>query len=234
MRRRTPRIRDHGIAGGVIVSLLIAPLVGTLALAAANSPELPSLVLDSERGLVLTELPSVLNHADVKPHLTKGLTTTFIFRVDLLGGGGAGDSGGARIEIRYELWDEVFQVRALEIDGRIEQVELDSHRALAEWWSGTRLTVVPASSEAIDNATRARVTLDVVPFSQAEQADTQEWFSQSISSAELSRTEGTSTSVSGAEKRGSGVFSVLIATSIRSRPLTSFNWTVQLPAVRSP
>ena len=232
--RSKPGSRGPGMGGTVMALLVSALSITTFALAASDSPQAPSVARRPERGLVLSELPPLLSHSEVEPHLTTGLTTTFIFRVDLVGRSDAKEAGGARIEIRYELWDEVFQVRSLEIDGRAEEVELDSLQTLAKWWSSARLTVVPAGSEGLDRSTRARVTLEVVPFSQAEQADTQEWFEQSVSSAELSRTEGVSTSVSGAEKRGSGVFRVLIATSIRSRPLTSFTWVVDLPTDRTP
>jgi len=194
----------------------------------------PKVVSEANRGLVLTDLPPVLTEPSVAPHLTKGLTTTFIFRIDLIGRSNHKDIGGARIEIRYELWDEVFKVRMIEIDGQIRRTELDTSDALSEWWQDLELLVVPSSSSSIDGSTQARIGLEVVPFSQAEQTETQEWFSQSVSSAELARTEGVSTSVSGTEKQGNGVFSVLIATSIRRRPLTTFSWTVELSQGRSP
>ena len=215
-------------AAATLASLAVM-VVAAAALRAIEPLEQPNIEVDPDRGLVVTDLPDILSKPEVEPHLTKGLTTTFLFRVDLLGVAKGKQAGGARIEIRYELWDEVFKVQVLEIDGEMRQSEFSSQETLMEWWRGTKLIVVPLDSPPAAEAAQARVTLDVVPFSQLEQIDTQEWFSRSVSSAELARSEGLSTSVSGNEKRASGVFGVLIATSIRRKPLITFRWNLEIP-----
>ena len=109
-----------------------------------------------------------------------------------------------------------------------------SQDELFDWWSRLRLVVVDRKSVGGSNDGQARVRLDVVPFSRSEERDAREWFAESVSSAELARNEGISSSVDGSERGEGGVFSVLIATSIRQRPLTSFRWTLDLPPERSP
>ena len=219
----------RNLAGWIAFIILAVGPVG----AAALRGQEPSLEIEASGEWVLTALPPILEREDVAPQLTRGLTTTFVFIVDRLGVPGGKEAGGARVEIRYELWDEIFHVTALGMGGRQARDELDSMEALVDWWGRVRLTVVSPAPNNPAEGGQARVRLDVVPFSQSEQVDTQRWLAQSVSSAELARSEGLSTSVDGSETRASGVFSVLIATSIRRRPVTSLRWTV-VPTVSSP
>ena len=224
-------VRRPGHRNALCASILFVFLAGSPSIADEAAPRM---VIVEEGGLALTDLPEILGHDEVNPLLKKGLTTTFLFRVDLLGRPTSKDAGGARIEIRYELWDEVYLVRLLEIDGDVHILKIANDQELESWWRLVHFDVISKEKFAESDNSRARVRLDVVPFSQAEQTDTQEWFAQSVSSAELARSEGVSTPISGSEKSGSGVFSVLIATSIRSRPLTSFTWVLDTPSTESP
>src|SRR5947199_91082 len=62
----------------------------------------PSLTVSGDR--VLAALPdAVLKDSHVKSRLESALTTTFILKTSL--------GGVSRIEIRYDLWDEVYRVR---------------------------------------------------------------------------------------------------------------------------
>lgn len=194
----------------------------------------PVIERDVEPWLVLTGLPPVLSAEEVAPHLTKGLTTTFVFVVDLLGVARGKQAGGARVEIRYELWDEVFHTTTIDISGQIVREVVASRVDLLAWWESRRLKVVGLESVESPTGSQARVRLDVVPFSRSEERDTQDWFAESVSAAELARNEGVSASVDGNDRARGGVFSVLIATSIRRRPLTSYRWTIELPRERSP
>jgi len=194
----------------------------------------PILERETESWFVLTGLPPVLSAGEVEPHLTKGLTTTFVFVVDLLGVSQGKQAGGARVEIRYELWDEVFHATTTDIGGKVTREVIDSIENLVTWWEGQRLRVVDLDVLSSGVGSQARVRLDVVPFSRTEQRETQEWFARSVSAAELARNEGASASVDGSSGGQDGVFSVLIATSIQRRPLTSYRWTIDLPRERSP
>jgi hypothetical protein len=201
-------------------------VAGLLMLAAVAVDAQPELELEGGR-VVLGDLPPVLADDEVTRQLTTGLTATLAFRVEV-----AGIVGGCRIEIRYELWDEVFHVTTLEIDRPPASTTLASREALEEWWSRLRLAVVDPT--VLDAASRpppqvARVILEVVPFSHSEQLDTQRWFEESVQRAEQGKNEGISRSTEGGEESLGRVFSVLIATSIRRRAVTSYRWDVAWP-----
>jgi len=197
--------------------------------AAAAAAAQPSLELEDGE-LVLSSLPPVLADAEVTRQLTTGLTATLAFRVEA-----NGVVGGARIEIRYELWDEVFHVTTVEIDGRPTSATLTSREALDEWWSGLQLAVLEAADSAPGAAPNtARVILEVVPFSHSEQLDTRRWFEESVQRAEQDKNEGISRSAEGGDESLGRVFSVLIATSIRRRAVTSYRWDVDWPGRSSP
>ena len=197
--------------------------------AAAAAAAQPSLELEDGE-LVLSSLPPVLADAEVTRQLTTGLTATLAFRVEA-----NGVVGGARIEIRYELWDEVFHVTTVEIDGRPTRATLTSREALDGWWSGLQLAVLEAADSAPGAAPNtARVILEVVPFSHSEQLDTRRWFEESVQRAEQDKNEGISRSAEGGDESLGRVFSVLIATSIRRRAVTSYRWDVDWPERSSP
>ena len=191
----------------------------------------PSLGLDPARRLLLIDLPPVLAETEVERQLTTGLTTTFVFRVELDRGGSGRVAGGARVEVRYELWDEVFHTTVLDARG-IARGQVPSLEELAGWWHELRLAVLAATAQPPPTG-RARVTLEVVPFSQAEAADTQRWFADAVAKAGSSGGEGISSPDDREDSLGQ-VFSVLLATSIQRHPVTSFRWQLDLPAGELP
>ena len=92
-------------------------------------------------------------------------------RSGLCGGGRA--RGGARIDIRYELWDEVWLVTRADTSGRTQRARFASFEQLEAWWRDLRLEVLPPAA----SPGPAEVRLRVIPFSQSEQLDAQRWFS---------------------------------------------------------
>jgi hypothetical protein len=184
-----------------------------------------------ERGtdglLRLAGLPPLFENEDVARQLGTGLTTTFAFRVDLPGSGGQA-VGGARAEVRFALWDEVFHVAAAGIDGNVRRQILASREELQAWWSDLALPILDGRSAVVARATEARVLLEVVPFSRAEQDDTQRWFAHG---ADAATATGERFADSPDDREGSleQVFGVLIATSIQRRALISHRWTLRLP-----
>lgn len=197
-------------------------LVIVAAVGAAAAGAQPRLERRDGARVVLTRLPPVLTEEEVERQLTTGLTTTFAFRLDVPGEPRGGDSGGARVEIRYGLWDEVFLARTVDAEGEHPELALGSMEELVQWWGELELVVL-ASHPAPGERT-ARVRLEVVPFSRSEQLDTQRWLSDSAS-----RSEGPGSRTEGGESLGR-VFRVLIATSIQRRPLTEYRWSLTIPA----
>jgi len=193
----------------------------------------PRLEVEPGDKLILTALPLILSDAQVRPHLTTGLTTTFAFRVTVLTGGGK-LVGGSQVEIRYEPWDEIYHVAVMGIDGRIERHTVASFGDLSEWWKTLRLGVLDARHADWSAASEARITVAVVPFSQAEGDDTRRWFSESLERASRSSAEEIARSAEDGPEPLGRALNLLIATSIRRRALLSYRWTVAVPVEPSP
>ncbi|MEO1368751.1 MAG: hypothetical protein AAFX50_16370, partial [Acidobacteriota bacterium] len=169
IRRRSPALR--GLALVLASVLLSSPLV-------ADAPA-PRVV--RQDGALRVELPPpVLGDEEIKGQLSSGLTTTFVFRLTGRSTSGASLQGAARVEVRYEPWDEVYFLHALGRDGRQTNRTLDSDTALADAWRALELVATAPGAEPA--AGRWRVDLDVIPFSRGEQRDTQRWFSESMDS----------------------------------------------------
>lgn len=182
----------------------------------------PSLERSPGNGVVLTRLPSVLSHEEIRGHLGTGLTTTLAFEVRVPG---SKARGGARIDVRYELWDEVWLVTRADTSGRTQRASFPSFERLEAWWRDLRLEVLRASGS--DDL--AEVRLRVIPFSQSEQLDAQRWFSRSLAE----QPSGSAGAVSGILEEPSGdLFNLLLATSIRRPALLEFEWKVKLPGGR--
>lgn len=194
---------------------LIAPAA---ALAAADTIAPPRLVAGPE-GIELVAPPSLLAAPRVRAHLETGLTATLAWRA----GGGSGARGGARVEIRFEPWEEVFQVAALGVDGRVARATLASFDALESWWRGLRPVVLRAGAADLGTV---RLELDVVPFSEAEERDAERWLAEVLERAG----DGAEETVGGAAPPGADaldqVLNTLLATSIRRRAAVSFRWRV--------
>jgi hypothetical protein len=188
-------------------------------LEAATAPVLERV---SGEGVVLTQLPPVLRQKDVRHHLGTGLTTTLAFEVR------AGDRtrGGARIDVRYELWDEVWLVTRADTSGRTQRARFPSFEQLESWWRDLRLDVLPARA----SAGQVEVRLRIIPFSQSEQLDAQRWFSRSLATEPAAGSAGAVTGVL-AEPTGD-LFNLLLATSIGRSALLEFEWNVKLPEPR--
>ena len=205
----------------------ILTLVGSILVSSIAMAGEPTLVLESNGWLVVAELPSVLDEPELRDHLKSGLTTSLAFRIESIGQETKA-SGGARVDIRYELWDEIYLVSSYEMDGVAERETLASVQELRLWWSELRLRVARVPISKPSPAHKVRLLLQVVPFSHAEQMDTQRWFSESVH-----RGSGRTKDRGGITGRRSDplerAFSLLIATSIQRRPLVSFEWTMSLP-----
>lgn len=186
-------------AGVLALSLLFAALVR------AQQPQLAFSVQNG--GVVAAALPlSILQDATVHKQLRSGLTTTFLIvarqrdtRVVT----------GARIEVRYDLWDEVWIAQRVELNRRGERQRLTSLDALEKWWrTPVRLMSTKASRVAL------QVDLSVLPFSAAEEEDAREW---------ITKSGGV-----GTEGGSGGLVDALIGTTISAKPLTSYRWNVEL------
>lgn len=182
-------------------------LAGLLLLAAlsARAQQRPAFTMQS--GVIAASLPaSVLQDKSVKKQLGSGLTATFILSARQRE---TGDLTAARMEVRYDLWDEVWLVRRVEFDGRTDRQRITSAEALEKWWRApVRLFASRASRVVL------QVELNVLPFSAAEEDDARAW---------ITKSGGVGTAAG-----GSGLVDALIGTTISAKPITSFRWNVDL------
>jgi hypothetical protein len=207
--------------------LLSLLLVSALAVS-LEAAEAPRLELDADRRLVLTGLPPILADDGVKEHLSTGLTTSFYFRP------GGKQPGGARVDVRYDPWDEVFHLVAAGHGERLRQADVASFAELVEWWQGLRLALLESDRLERPWPRRLKVTVDVVPFSASEQDDARRWLSESIEQGRKSGTDEVGRSGDAAADTLSRTFNLLLATSIRRRALASYAWSPSLPPEAPP
>lgn len=217
------------------LATLLAGLLLAIPVLGADRPLAPPRLQKTQEGVwKLGSLPPILGEEEVRPHLLTGLTTTLSLRVQARNSPGTRSLGGARVDVRYELWDEVFHVVAVGIDGRSERRIFENLEALAGWWRELRLTVFPRGGPDPPGPWEVRVELELIPFSQAEQDDTRRWFSDSLQKATRSSAEEVArASDEDAENLGR-VLNLVMATSIQRRPLAAYQWSLAVPAAGPP
>lgn len=202
-----------------LLLLLLAPA----ALRAA--PASPPAIEAAREGITLSRLPPILGEEEVRKQLGTGLTTSFAFEATGRGAASGKVKGAARVDVRYDLWDEVYIVTRIDASGHATRVTLPSFEKLAEWWRDARLVLIrgPAGVETVD------VRLKVIPFSQAEQLDTQRWFSQALSAEKSGSAGAVSDAVEDQPESFSQVINLLMATSIGRPALLEYSWKLAVP-----
>lgn len=204
--------------GGAVCRLGMLGLLAAAAVAAWGAEAPPRVFTDDAGRLVVSRLPALLTDAEVERHIDSGLTTSLVFQG---GPQGATKAGAARVDVRFELWDEVYLVTLIDGTGRVERSRHASAADLARWWSEAEIVLVPAASGP-RTAGQARVSLAVVPFSQAELVDTQRWLAESI---------GRARGGSGRRRSGSDqpdAVAALIATSMQRRAVRTLVWNLTI------
>jgi hypothetical protein len=201
---------------GTLLAWVAVISLGTGALPAANGPVYE---LGRDGTLVVGALPDVLSRPEVRPHLTTGLTTSFVVVVTAVGDGGRKAKGAARVDVRWEPWDEVFHTAATGADGRVRRDTLPSFDRLVAWWRALEL---PTASALPDAHWQVKVEMSVLPFSQSEQLDAQRWFASAPGPDAPAGAQ-----VSEGESRLNGVVDLFIATSIQRRSIVRYAWPAQ-------
>ncbi len=188
----------------------------------------PTFELDSDGVLSLIALPEVLSRREVRSHLDSGLTTSFVVVGKIRDDAGREVRGAGKVEIRYELWDEVYLVRITGIGGARRLVSARTFEELQGIWRGLRLPLARVRSLARSAAPwRVALNLSVVPFSQSEQREAQRWFSDSIAArAPAAPSPPSPDPREPASSASGGVLDLFLGTSIQRRSLVRYDWTV--------
>ena len=191
----------------------------------------PKPILYPENGIgVRASLPAVIfDEEEVITQLKSGLTSTFRIQVFTRDNRGAALEGGARVEIRYELWDEVYIIRTLEIDGAQKTVQITDQESLKKWWQATSLLVL--LSDSIKPSEQIRLTLEFIPFSQVEQNNAREWLTESTG-GRVSNPRAIAGERTPQGQNRSRIFSVIMATSIKRKVLVRYRWKLAMPLAR--
>ena len=201
---------------------LLALSLLALPLQAAQAPALEV----TREGFVLTRLPPVLAEPEVRKQLGTGLTTSFIFQATAKGPG-VKSKGAARVEVRFEPWDEVYLVTRIDLAGRAQRTTLPSFERLSEWWRDSRLVV--ARPPAAANARILEVRLRIIPFSQSEQLDAKRWFSQALSAERSGVAGALSEAVENQPESFSQLLNLLLADAIGRPSLLEYQWKLPIP-----
>jgi hypothetical protein len=174
------------VSAALLVLLLAAPHV-----------ERPTVTLSGDR--VLVALPSsILKQKEVRARLESALTTTFLVKTK---------DAGARIEIRYDLWDEVYRVKRIDAAGRAAPQIVNAAQLEAWWRTPVDIGRAPAGGP-LD------LELVVLPFSAADETDARQWLSKSGGARDPS-----------VETRS--VVDALIGTTLSARPVVSYRWSLE-------
>ena len=160
----------------------------------------PTAVLIDKR-VMLTLPETILRDSRVRSRLDSALTTTFILKTKSV--------AVARIEIRYDLWDEVYRVKRIEAANRVAEQQIAGLQRLEQWWR------TPIDAGPLDDERRAiEIELIVLPFSAAEEKDARQWLSKSGGA--------------GGPADARTVVDVLIGTTLSARPIVSYRWSVEI------
>lgn len=226
-------VRARSVRRSALLWLLLA-----LVLAGLASAQPPPRLERVPGGIELTALPPVLAENQVREHLRTGLTTTFLFRITGRDEAGRRVQGASRVEVRFELWDEVYQLAALGLDGRLQRYDSPTFDDLLGRWRGLRLPVLADPTEGRGGRVdplpnRFDVRLDVIPFSRGEQRDTQRWFSESIDRSGSNAEKAGRVSEDRPEALGDALH-LLMATSIKRRAMLDYSWQVPVLPAREP
>ncbi len=173
--------------------------------------------------LSLRSLPAVLSESKVARHLATGLTTRFVFTVEVGRLDGRPAKGEAQVRVRYDLWDERYLVERW--DGRGDApvgVQL-TRQELAGWWRSLTLVLYRAATGVGAPPARVKVELVVLPFSQAEQRDAQDWLLRSFRGGQAESADSPSSTSNGPL---GAFYGALLAASIGQRSLITYSWSV--------
>lgn len=208
-------------------------LVVLLRVSGASAAELPEVVF-SRGALSLRRLPAVLSESTVARHLDTGLTTSFVFTVDAGRIEGRPVKGEAQVRIRYDLWDERYLIERSDGQRDSPATVTLARTELLAWWRSLALVVLPAARGLRAPPARAKVELLVLPFSQAEQRDAQDWLLRSFRSPDLPRQPlgPGQPPLEAAPDRAPlhDFYGAMLAASIGQRSLITYSWTVAVSA----
>jgi len=207
--------------------LCVPVWLALLGATAARAAPVPRLICQSDGRCALSALPPVLRDAEVLDFLRSGLTTTLVVSVNVRGEAGQKLSANVRIDVRFEPWEEAFDLEVMRPGAPTERLRMGSEALLHAWWRGLALALaLPAGARGT-----ASVSVELIPFSEKEQADTRRWYAEALRSSVPGRAG--SAGGSGGDPSGfGGVLDSLTITSIQRHGVLRFSWSSPVERVR--
>ncbi len=179
----------------------------------------PARLAHGDRGLKVSLPQWILEDEEVLEQFKSGLTNTFRITAEFRTQAGTALKSAARLEIRYELWDEVFLIDVLEGDGKHSEHQVKDINTFRQWWKNSAFIIHPKPKTEL--ASSVVIILDFIPFSRSEQDHARAWLTDSAKNNVRSGREQSSQVTS--------IFQTIMATSIQSKPLWSHRWQLTIP-----
>ena len=176
-----------------------------------GDPGPPRIVLDEAGTLGVALSPTLFDVPEIDRRLGSGLTTTLLITVDLRDEAGNKGRGAARVDIRFEPWDEAYHVRRYPFDRPPDaSVRILSKTEMIDLLCEAELIV----AELEPGGWQGRVVLEVLPYSDVEQEGAREWFARALAASD-----------SGGAPN---MFDRLYAASIKRHARERFTWEVAI------
>lgn len=166
--------------------------------------------------------PHLLTLPEVRKHLRSGLTSVVQISVTTWDASGQPLKGGAHISIRFEPWEEVFHVAVLDASQRVEEHVFSGEGELSAWWRVLSLRLLDLRLGRPGQRTPVKVVFELVPFSHQEEAGARAWLRGR--EANLEQDQSSDQGHAGGDR----LINMLVATSIKRKPLLRFHWKVDL------
>lgn len=184
-------------------------------------------LLQEEGRLRMALSRDVLEASELQRRLHSGLTTSLEFVTQVRVGDNT-ESYFSLLEIRYEIWEEELIVRRIEADERGRSATFKTMEELEAWMEDEPMVVGfhPENAEG-----SVRVQCRILPFSQSEGLETREWFSKVLSVPSAGQRGQKDRSRKRNLREGessSGIFDVLMTTSIQRRSVRTYKWKWRL------
>lgn len=188
------------------------------------APERPALQVDPEGWWTVPIPLELLEDASLEKKLYSGLTTTFELRATFEPR--RDDDFFAMLQVRYEIWEEVFIITRLEADGRLGRRQFATLEETAAW-----LRREPLRIARVGGGKNLIVRVRLIPFSRGDELIAEDWFARvlrvpdAVTTGQVDRNRDRSLDDSG---DGSGIFEVLMTKSIRRRSIRTVKWAWRL------
>jgi hypothetical protein len=205
----------------IVPRLLPALLLALLGARSSWAAQAPRVVCHGDGRCSLSALPPALQDPEVLDYLKSGLTTTLAVSLSARGERGQKLAAAARIDVRFEPWEETFDVLVTGARAPSAKRRLASETDLHVWWRELTLSFALAGTA----RGWARVSVELIPFSEEEQADARRWYAETLRVAPGAAAGGGPPGVG-------GVLDALTLTSIKRQGVLRFSWQSAIERVR--